>query len=835
MTEENPAAMLGVYDVTICGDGAPRAMAPPAGNVKLTAGQYARMFESGQAAGSGGGLGGPSNAYRQSVWVNTCISKIAVNAGRVPIRLSRGPAAGTRAVFGAKNVRQGYAFARRTCRDKAAGRAAEGEIVEFGELYDLLRRPNAEQGFNAFIEATATQLYLHGRVHWLFTEMAGRRPLSIAVVPGARSRPVVDKSGLVTELLGWRIRDPYGAEHSLALDEVVTFQIYDPDDPHAGLSPLQPASLSIISDYNASLYNAAMLNNGCEPGTVLETGASYDPDLDRQMRTSWQQRHGGPRNAARLAILWGGLSHKALGQSLHDMVWPAGKQLSREEVCAVLGVPPSVAGFFGQTGDSSAYTSNEAKRFWQDTMVPLLEKLGDGVNDHVAARFAGGLSAWLDVEAVPIFQEMRRSNYQAANDLWAKGVPLADVNDMLDLGIPERPWHSTGFVPMGIQPADQAAEGFGPLPPMDEAPPDDSEAPGPAADPGSPPAGSGGDGESRINGRDRARGADPLVKAAAARVWRAWQDSWAPLAKRAAATLARHYAAQGRQLARLVRQRLDDGRADAASRRADSSIVNLKSSIDALRTILVEIFNDEREVQRFRARLRPLVADGYELGIRQALAEAGLSDEQIAQAVRALTADPRLVAAIASDTVRITTRVNAQTRHILRHNLIAGLEAGESVNELADRVESVMGGRRRAALATARNSVGQALSAARAEGRAHSGVTHEVWIHSRGPGTRRPAHVAAERTYAAAPKPMGEPFIINGVALRYPRDPQGPAAEIVNCQCLALGKRIRQGARAAAMDFLQPLLARGFVTCAQMADSRQASVEGQSPPAARDG
>lgn len=119
-----------------------------------------------------------------------------------------------------------------------------------------------------------------------------------------------------------------------------------------------------------------------------------------------------------------------------------------------------------------------------------------------------------------------------------------------------------------------------------------------------------------------------------------------------------------------------------------------------------------------------------------------------------------------------------------------GLEAGEDIRLLADRVQTFMGNRRASAMVVARNAVGQTLSMARAEGRAAAGMTHEIWLHSRGPGDRRPAHVEAERHYRREPKPIGQPWIVNGVELRYPRDPAGPPGEIVNCQCLAIGKRV---------------------------------------------
>jgi hypothetical protein len=144
--------------------------------------------------------------------------------------------------------------------------------------------------------------------------------------------------------------------------------------------------------------------------------------------------------------------------------------------------------------------------------------------------------------------------------------------------------------------------------------------------------------------------------------------------------------------------------------------------------------------------------------------------------------------------------IDARTRVILRRNLDQGTAAGESMGELIDRVHGVMGGRRTDAANVARNSVGQALSHARHEGHIAGGMTHKGWMHSRGPGVRRPAHVEAEARYRAEPKPVGVPFIVHGVPLRFPRDPAGPPGEIIHCQCIVIGKRLpaqRAGGRPA--------------------------------------
>ena len=77
-----------------------------------TPSQIFEIFASGSDLYGGGRLNRPRNAFQQVSIVYACITAIATNAARVPIRLSKGEAAGTRNVWGLKSVRWGPAAKR---------------------------------------------------------------------------------------------------------------------------------------------------------------------------------------------------------------------------------------------------------------------------------------------------------------------------------------------------------------------------------------------------------------------------------------------------------------------------------------------------------------------------------------------------------------------------------------------------------------------------------------------------------------------------------------------------------------------------------------------------
>ena len=802
--------------------GSAAMMAAPASSAVKTAAQYDllaywRLWGAGRENWISPRMGGPKSPSEESLWVNACITAIAENVARVPMRISVGAAAGTRAAFGCKGVRCGRPDRRKLSKAKGKGahfRAAEGEIVESGELWEFLQQPSEGFSQSQWLAALVGYMYASGRVHVLFDDMPGATRQATTLLPGIATKPVYEDSGISKRLTGWKILTPRGAEVPLGLADNIALQCFSPENPQEGLCPATPANLAIVSDYNASTYNAAMFGNNCEPGGAIQSDEPFDAEQDELMKQTWHASHGGPMNARKLAVLWNGLKWQAISSTMTDMQFMEGKTRSAIEICAAYRTDPVIVGFFGRTGDSSAYVDAALRRWWQDTIAPLISRLAEMIQDHIAPRFGVGLEVWGDVEDVPVYQAMRNEQLKAVDSLWAKGVPLADLNDMYELGLPEQPQHEIGYLPSSIVPAGEVG---GLVNPAGEAPP--------------PPAAGGGDGEAGDSEADdgptapRSHGPTDLVAKAAGdklatAIWNAWWRSWQGLAKAMSLVIRGRLVVHERRGLQALRTWSESllqpaGLSSQGLAVASKAVDRVAKDSLVVERVLFDVFGGmegRRESAEFQARVRTFLADAGSLGIEQALVEAGLVGDELKAAIARLTADPRTIAALRSDAIRISTRIDAAERTILRRNLETGLREGEDIRKLADRVESVMQRERADALRVARNAVGQATSQARYEGRQEF-ATHEIWIHSRGPGIRRPSHTEAEVNSRANPKPIGTPWLIGGAVLRFPRDPLGPPGEIINCQCLVIGKRLKlagkQKPNGAAI--LAEQLAAGFV------------------------
>jgi hypothetical protein len=120
-----------------------------------------------------------------------------------------------------------------------------------------------------------------------------------------------------------------------------------------------------------------------------------------------------------------------------------------------------------------------------------------------------------------------------------------------------------------------------------------------------------------------------------------------------------------------------------------------------------------------------------------------------------------------------------------------GAELGESIPEIAGRVEDVLDatGTERwpnRATVVARTETMSALNAGRTDtfvavAEETGDEFEQVWLSTIDRRTR-----ATHKTADGQRVPIGQPFTVGGVSLRYPGDPLGPAKEIIQCRCSSL-------------------------------------------------
>lgn len=152
------------------------------------------------------------------------------------------------------------------------------------------------------------------------------------------------------------------------------------------------------------------------------------------------------------------------------------------------------------------------------------------------------------------------------------------------------------------------------------------------------------------------------------------------------------------------------------------------------------------------------------------------------------------VASHLADVLNRMVRTTDEVFDLVAGQISLGAGLGESIPELAERVDGVLSatGTERwpnRAVVVARTETIGALNAGRADaftavaedlGDA-DGPWEQMWLATTDSRTRR-----SHRDADGQRVPVGTPFQVGSAELRYPGDPRGPAKEVIQCRCTTL-------------------------------------------------
>lgn len=666
-------------------------------------------------AGSGAAL---VSAYQQSVWVYSAVNAVAAQIANTPFCVTQGRGRGERK-------------------------------VESGPLAELFRRPHPQCSRFEFWELLVAWLQIRGEAFLVPMTLAGEvvdlsragaraaKPQMFALLDAACFRHDV----VGGHLLGWHYTN---ADTSRQLDtryflpgEVIHIRRPNPFDFWRGLSPLTVAHLAASADYASAQFHKGLMLNNADTGLVVTTDQQPDEAQRDAMLAALRERKRRAGTADRPLFLWGGAKVEKPSVSSADLQFLENRKFNRQEICAVFGVPQEVIGF---TEDANRSVSDSARlNFIENTCAPLGERL-EAAFEPLVRAFGPELYAWFDFDALPVMQAARRTRADVAVKYFSMGVPMADINETFDLGLPDREWYRTGYLPFSVQPVGNAAAT--PMPPT-------------GADQSAPVI-------------------DDLAKLFE---MRNAQQAARPKAHVCAASGEYEASIEGAVRVMKARARKFFFEQRARVLRELESVVKARSAAGLKpRALGDDIFDDALENEAIKASFKPVLLKQLEFGGAQLWQEFGLGD---------FTLPPKAATDYLAKAGTRWEEINGLTHTNLRETLIEALDKGESFEQMAERVRAVFdAGQDIRAETIALTETNTAINAGRHEGLMESPLELKVWM-SANLENSRPEHQDAGERYATG-IPKDEPFVLaNGAKLMFPGDSSlgaGPG-DTINCKC----------------------------------------------------
>lgn len=330
-------------------------------------------------------------------------------------------------------------------------------------LQMVLDRPNAKISRMRTFSLLASWLQLSGVAYLIRTSAEGGK-LQLWPCAPDRIGPIVSRentieSGLVT---GYGARDGRTGESKILFrpDEIIPIMLDDPANPSQGISPLQAAAKVVDADIAQIQWNySAMRNRGVVDGFI-----SFEDEIDQDqvdaIQSKVQERYGGSDNARKIGVFGSSAKYTRIGLNSAEMDFIESRKQGRDEQLAAFGVPSQLA----NANESSTYNNFKIAEviLWNNTMIPLLNIIADALT--FALQMAVDRTAPLrddeiiiaDLSRVAALQESSAGKAEAVRAFAAAGIPMSQINRILNLGLQEfdgwdKPQAAPAFSPSPVR------------------------------------------------------------------------------------------------------------------------------------------------------------------------------------------------------------------------------------------------------------------------------------------------------------------------------------------------------------------------------------------------
>ena len=377
-----------------------------------------------------------AEAYQQNLIAFRCINIIASAAGAIPWQ----------------QYRQG-----------AEGEAPE--VVEEGDIYNLLYRPNPGEGWSSLIQSIVSYYLLNGNA---YVERVGLKTGGNAGIPKELYSLRPDRMKIVKGLRG-----PTGYEYGDGARKVV-FEInpagqsdilhlktFNPLDDYYGWAATMSAA-GHIDNYNDGLsWNRGMMKNGARPGTLVTMERSMTQEQYDRFKESMESNYAGPKNAGKILLMddlgEGKVGIQPWGWNPKELDFLESSREDARRIAFAYGVPAQLLGI---PGDTTYANFQEARAvLWEDTIVPLLSWLRDELNNWL---YPVGSTLWIDFDLnnVPALEIRREAKWKRVQD-----SDFLTINEKREAhGYEPIEGGDTIFMPMSMTPA------LGDVPEVEEEP-----------------------------------------------------------------------------------------------------------------------------------------------------------------------------------------------------------------------------------------------------------------------------------------------------------------------------------------------------------------------------
>jgi len=177
-------------------------------------------------------------------------------------------------------------------------------------------------------------------------------------------------------------------ESKIPYEQVIHHKFPNPFNPFYGLSLYTAASRPILLDRHKNEFEMAFYLRGATNAGVIETTEDMTKTRMERLMKTFEQAFTGKRNWWRTLFLPKGAKWVNSGLTMNEMQHLEGLRENRLTLLAVLGIPPSQVGIVQDVNRSTSET--EERALWSNTIQPIADFIAAGWNNSYLVRVIYG-------------------------------------------------------------------------------------------------------------------------------------------------------------------------------------------------------------------------------------------------------------------------------------------------------------------------------------------------------------------------------------------------------------------------------------------------------------
>ena len=238
--------------------------------------------------------------------------------------------------------------------------------------------------------------------------------------------------------------------------QVIQFKLFNTTGIR-GLSPLDAVQLEIDADKEAAKYNKNFFRNGARVSGIISMDKDLTATEEEMTRVlmKFKQAHQGSENAYKVGIISPGMKYDEYGQTMRDMEYVVGRDAIRDRILLVLGIHKSIVGITEKIDRATADVA--LRSLWQVNLKPNCIRIQEKINAELFQVFypGQGLYCKFDLATVEELKKDLNETLDAGTKLFMMGYSRNEVNVRLGLAMPEDTDDGdTRYVPINLVPVD---------------------------------------------------------------------------------------------------------------------------------------------------------------------------------------------------------------------------------------------------------------------------------------------------------------------------------------------------------------------------------------------